>query len=140
MANQVVFYSWQSDSDERFNRYFIEDCLKRAIRKLSRGDLPDLMIDRDTKDVPGFVDIGRTILEKIEKAAIVVADLTLINPADIRRPEERPVSNPNVLFELGYAYGKLGKRAIIGVFSECLQPAGLRQSPGPEQGLSQSVG
>jgi len=61
---RVIFYSWQSDSDERFNRYFIEDCLKRAIRNLHREDVSDLMIDRDTKDVPGFIDIGRTILEK----------------------------------------------------------------------------
>jgi len=38
MASRNVFYSWQKDSDERFNRYFIEDCLKRAIRKLNRSE------------------------------------------------------------------------------------------------------
>jgi hypothetical protein len=101
MASRNIFYSWQTDSDERFNRYFIEDCLKRAIRKLNREDLSDLVIDRDTKNIPGMPDIGHTILEKIAKSAVVVADLTLINPAAVRRPDERPVSNPNVLFELG---------------------------------------
>ena len=35
----------------------------------------------------------------------------------MRRPDERPVSNPNVLFELGYAFGTLGPHAIVGVFN-----------------------
>jgi hypothetical protein len=118
MAARNVFYSWQTDSDKRFNRNFIEDCLKRAIRKLNREDLSDLVIDRDTKNVPGMPDIGHTILEKIAASAVVVADLTLINPATVRRPDERPVSNPNVLFELGYAFGKLGPKVMVGVFNE----------------------
>ena len=117
MAPRNVFYAWQTDTDERFNRYFIEDCLKRAIRKLNREDLSDLVIDRDTKNVPGMPDIGHTILEKIAKSAVVVADLTLINPAAVRRPDERPVSNPNVLFELGYAFGTVGPKAMVGVFN-----------------------
>lgn len=117
MAPRNVFYSWQTDSDKAFNRYFIEDCLKRAIRKLNREDLSDLVIDRDTKNIPGMPDIGYTILEKIAQSAVVVADLTLINPAAVRRPDERPVSNPNVLFELGYAFGMLGPKAMVGVFN-----------------------
>lgn len=115
MASRILFYSWQSDSDERFNRYFIEDCLKRAIRQLNREDLSDLLIDRDTKNVPGMPDIGYTIMEKISKSSVVVADLTIINPAEIRRPNERPTSNPNVLFELGYAFGKLSSPVMIGI-------------------------
>jgi len=117
MATRSIFYSWQTDSDKKFNRYFVEDCLERAIKKLNREDISDLVIDRDTKNVPGMVDIGHTILEKIAKSAVVVADLTIINPLAVRRPNERPVSNPNVLFELGYAFGKLGPLAIIGVFN-----------------------
>jgi len=117
MAPRNVFYAWQTDSDECCNRYFIEDCLKRAIRTLNRGDLSDLVIDRDTKNVPGMPDIGHTILEKIAKSVVVVADLTLINPTAVRRPDERPVSNPNVLFELGDAFGTLGPQAMVGVFN-----------------------
>jgi hypothetical protein len=117
MALRIVFYSWQTDSNATFNRYFIEDCLKRAITKLNREELSDLVIDRDTKNVPGMPDIGQIIMEKIAKSAVVVADLSIINPAPIRRPDERPVSNPNVLFELGYAFGKRGPKAMIGVFN-----------------------
>jgi hypothetical protein len=117
MAPRNIFYSWQTDSDKSCNRYFIEDCLKRAIRQLNREDLSDLVVDRDTKNVPGMPDIGHTILEKIAKSVVVVADLTLINPIAVRRPDERPVSNPNVLFELGYAFGMLGSQAMVGVFN-----------------------
>jgi hypothetical protein len=117
MVPRNVFYACQTDSDESFNRYFIEDCLKRAIRKLNRENLSDLVIDRDTKNVPGMPDIGHTILEKIAKSVVVVADLTLINPAAVRRPDERPVSNPNVLFELGYAFGTIGPQAMVGMFN-----------------------
>jgi len=117
MNSRIIFYSWQADSDTRLNRSFIEDCLNRAIKKLNREDLSDLVIDRDTKNVPGMADIGNTILDKIARSAVVVADLTLINPSEVRRPDERPVSNPNVLFELGYAFGTLGPKPIIGVFN-----------------------
>lgn len=117
MAPKSIFYAWQTDSDASLNRSFIEDCVKRAIRKLNREDLAELVIDRDTKNVPGMPDIGNTILEKIAKSAVVIADLTLINPDSVRRQGERPVSNPNVLFELGCAYGKLGPNALVGVFN-----------------------
>ncbi len=117
MAQRNIFYSWQTDNNPRLNRSFIEDCLKKAIRNLNREDLSDLVIDRDTKNVPGMPDIGHTVLEKIDKSVVVVADLTLINPAAVRRQNERPVSNPNVLFEFGYAFGVLGAKAMIGVFN-----------------------
>lgn len=115
--SQYIFYSWQSDSPKSVNRNFIEDCLQRAIKVLSREDLTEVLIDRDTQGISGMPDIGQAILEKIRKSSLVVADLTIINPQSVRRPNERPVSNPNVLFELGYAFGTRGERAMIGVFN-----------------------
>ena len=118
MAQRGVFYSWQDNSDSKLNRYFIGDCLERAIKKVNRHDeLADLVIDRDTKSVPGMPDIGQTVFDKIEKAAVVVADLTIINPKTIRRQDEEPTANPNVLFELGYAFGKLGPKRLVGVIN-----------------------
>jgi len=114
---KIIFYAWQSDSDPELNRSFIYDCLQRAIKKLNREDLADLIIDRDTRNVPGMPDIGHTIMEKIERCAVIVADLSIINPAGVRRVDERPVPNPNVLFEIGYAFGKLGPTAIVGIFN-----------------------
>lgn len=31
----TVFYSWQSDTPARVNRNFIEDALKRALKKIA---------------------------------------------------------------------------------------------------------
>jgi len=124
MAKLSVFYSWQDDIDRKLNRHFIHDCLVKAVRRLNRQEeLNDLVVDRDTKNVPGMPDIGVTVLEKIDKAALVVADLSIINPKEVRRSDERPVSNPNVLFELGYAFGKLGPKRIIGVVSKAFGDA-----------------
>src|SRR5690349_21804015 len=115
MVKRSIFYSWEDDHDGKLNRYFIQDCVERSVKLLNREDeLDELVVDRDTKNVAGMPDIGRTVLEKIEKAAVVIADLTIINASHLRRPKERPVSNPNVLFELGYAFGKLGEGRLVG--------------------------
>lgn len=115
MQQKSVFYSWQSNSEGKYNRYFIDECLQRAIKQLNRNDLLNVVIDRDTKSVPGMPDIGHSVCEKIARAAVMVADLTIINPKRIRRHQEEPVSNPNVLFELGYGFGRLGGDVMIGV-------------------------
>jgi hypothetical protein len=76
-----------------------------------------LIIDRDTKGESGMPDIAQTVLSKISNSVIVVADLTIINPLTVRRTDERPVPNPNVLLELGYGLGKHGQQSIIGIFN-----------------------
>ncbi|MBX3157644.1 MAG: hypothetical protein KF773_16850 [Deltaproteobacteria bacterium] len=105
------------DGDAKLNRYFIEDCLKVAIKKLNRGtDVVEYSVVRDTAGLAGMVDIGRVILERIVQSAVFVADVSLINPKLTRREGERPTPNPNVMFELGFAYAK-GEDAIIAVFN-----------------------
>ena len=42
-------------------------------------------------------------------SAVIVADVTIVNPGD----ERRPTPNPNVLIELGYAFKALGARRAI---------------------------
>ena len=122
MGKNTVFYSWRDDPDRKLNRSFIQKCLEAAIKKVNREDLSDLVVDRDTKNVAGMPDIGHTVMEKIDKAAVIIADLTIINPAWIRREDERPVSNPNVLFELGYALGKRGAARLVGVVNVAFGP------------------
>lgn len=118
MKREQIFYSWMDDGDAKLNRYFIEECLKAAIKKLNRGtDVTEYAVVRDTKGLPGMVDIGRVILERIKESAVFVADVSIINPKSIRREEERPTPNPNVMFELGYAYNAKGDDAIIAVFN-----------------------
>jgi hypothetical protein len=71
------------------------------------------VVDRDTQGVAGSPDIAKTIFQKIEKADVVVADVSLINSA----PQGRPTPNPNVLLELGYALHALGDERVVLVFN-----------------------
>ena len=112
MAQQVVFYSWQSWTDGGANRNFIEDSLERAIKEIRKDDSLrlDPVIDRDTQNVPGSADIANTILAKVAEADVFVGDVSLVahDPSTQRR-----TPNPNVLVELGYALGKLGDGKLI---------------------------
>jgi hypothetical protein len=114
---RIVFYSWQSDLPNATNRGFIEKALEQAAKAL-QGEAP-LIIDRDTKDVPGAPDISRTIYGKIDQAHIFVCDVSIINQDCLNQyPQARPVPNPNVLLELGYALRALGEKRIIMVLNE----------------------
>ena len=67
-------------------------------------------MDKDTSGVPGSPDITATILQKIEECGIFVADISTLGTAG---PQSRAVPNPNVLFELGYAWRVLGDRRVL---------------------------
>jgi hypothetical protein len=110
----TVFYSWQSDSGNSTNRGFIEKALENAINGVLQTELNlDLALDRDTQGVPGAPAIANTILQKIDCAAVFVADVSIINSYERGIEGRRLTSNPNVLFELGYAVAKLGWESII---------------------------
>ncbi len=100
-----VFYSWQDDTLRKDNRYFIEEALTRAIKTVNKEglSLDELVIDRDTKGVPGAPLIAETILGKIKASALFVADVTIIGKAD----SGKPITNPNVMAEFGFALGSL---------------------------------
>ncbi len=107
---KTVFYSWQSDLDNSCNRNLIENALKAAIKGINatilEGD--NFELDKDTLNEPGSPDIVETILGKIDKCNMFVADITPIS-----RSGEKTFPNPNVLLELGYAIGKLGITRVV---------------------------
>ena len=110
----TVFYSWQSDSDEKANRYFIKDCLKKAIREINKDVSVRLEVrfDHDTKDTPGSPDISHVIFDKITNSNIFVGDISIVH-----KNPKRHFPNPNVLIEFGYALRHLGWENVIGVFN-----------------------
>lgn len=115
MAQQTIFYSWQSWTDGGANRNFIEDCLERAIKEIRKDDSLrlDPVIDRDTQGVPGAADIANTIFGKVAEADVFVADVSFVQePGALRR-----TPNPNVLVELGYALSKLGEGKVVCVLN-----------------------
>lgn len=110
--NPTVFYAWQSDTPARENRNFIEDAAKKALERIIReGTLESSpRLDKDTKDVPGTPDIINTIFLKIKMASAFLADLTFVGKTF---DDNEPISNPNVLIELGYAFSELGSERVV---------------------------
>jgi hypothetical protein len=88
----------------KIGRFLVRDALNDAIEKLRADndieDAPrDVHLDHDVKDVPGSPDLVRTILAKIEKSEVVVADVTIVGKTE----EGKGLINSNVAIELDYA-------------------------------------
>lgn len=112
-----VFWSWQNDYSPKTCRTFIREALVTAIARLGEelgvddADRPEL--DHDTKGERGMVDIAATILAKISRSAVFVADLTPVG----RSASGKWLPNPNVMIELGWAMQKPGWERVIGVLN-----------------------
>ena len=120
--NNTVFFSWQSDLAE--TRNVVQAALLRAIRGLNRNLALEeaLRLDEDTSGVAGWPEITSTILDKIERCELLVADITPINGP---QSDLRLTPNPNVLFELGYALATgMGRTRIICVVNAAYLPGG----------------
>jgi len=116
-----IFYSWQSDTENRVGRGFIQTALDRAIRALNAdADIDpadrELQADRDTIDVPGMPPLADTIFDKIDRAVAFLSDLTHV--ATRGNGELSP--NPNVLLEHGWALKSRGWRSLIGVMNTAM--------------------
>ena len=113
---KTIFYAWQAQLPPKCNRSLIENALERALRELAQDkeEPVEFALDQDARGVSGAAEISATILRKIEDCSIFVADVTpvgsLING--------KATPNPNVLFELGYAWHKLGEGRVILVLNE----------------------
>jgi hypothetical protein len=121
MKEFVVFYAWQSDRAERFNRHLIRIALNLAAKKIS--DDPSVgvrvRIDADTQDVLGHVPITDTILKKIAACDAFVPDLTFVAETQ----GGKLVPNPNVLIEYGYALHAKSYSVMIPVMNAAYGPA-----------------
>ena len=108
-----IFYSWQSDLPNNTNRGFIESVIAKSIDSINRTETFELEIclERDTQGAPGSPNIAKTILDKISKSDIFVADVSIVTGGV--DDNQRPSPNPNVLFELGYAVNSLGWDRIV---------------------------
>jgi len=123
-----IFWSWQSDTPGKTGRHLVRDALDAAIEELRQSreieepetrDLREaLHVDQDRQDVAGSPDLVRTILEKIDRCAVFVADVTSVSTIAGRPDENPPVAekrnmNPNVAIELGYAMKARGDNFLM---------------------------
>src|SRR5262245_36297379 len=105
LMSPTIFYSWQADLPNGANRGFIHHALEEGARAVADDLNIELVVERDTENVPGAPDIARAIFAKIAAADVIVADISFVdNGATARRSP-----NPNVLVELGYALRALGE-------------------------------
>jgi len=114
----TIFFSWQIDRPTKEGRNLVERALERAISRIGEDTeieeaVRELVVDRDTKGVPGSPPIVDTIFRKIDQAAVFVPDLTFVGA----RPDGRPTPNPNVLIEYGWALKSLGYSRILPVMN-----------------------
>jgi len=114
----TVFYAWQDDRPSECNRYLIRDAAKQACARITNDPSNDwrVSLDEATQGVPGMCDIPNTILEKIQRSDVFLVDLTFVGSTDTEG-EAQLISNPNVLFELGYAVGILDFDHILDVMN-----------------------
>lgn len=124
---RTVFWSWQSDRNERVTRHLIREALVLALGRLADdADIEErLEIDHDTRGLPGSPDIVTSILAKIDTAAVFVADVTPIAISD----KGKHVANPNVLIELGYAKKALGADRVVTVWNTAFTQSRFEDLP-----------
>jgi hypothetical protein len=105
-----IFFSWQSDIPG------YKSCLIKCI-KLAIADLDDWELETAERDPEGADDIAVVILEKIDKSALFVGDVSLVGeyrPYGAKDDEPaRKTINPNVSYEVGYALHRLTKNRVI---------------------------
>jgi hypothetical protein len=111
-----IFYSWQSTTKGKYNRWFIKDCLDTALKNLTAyyKHEVEFYLDHDTKDVPGYPNITEAIQKKIIRDCdIYIGDYSVID----RTRAGKGILNPNVQTELGIAKGSIGDDRIIVVMN-----------------------
>jgi len=124
-----VFWSWQSDTPRKTGRFLVRDAIAAAIQKLKQAEdieeptdrqrLDSLHLDQDRQGLPGSPDLAEAIFKKIDAAAVVIADVTIVARAkgktnsSGKRIKGRAFINPNVGIEVGYAMKARGDDNLL---------------------------
>lgn len=117
--NVKVFWAWQYDLPGKIARHFIRGALEEAIRLINQADEIDepnevfqtgaMHLDYGRKNLKGSPDLAIEILKKIDNATVFVGDVTPVGKGQPYKTDEgvetdgKPLMNPNVAIELGYA-------------------------------------
>ena len=111
----TVFFSWQSDTDQDVTTRAIRNAVRAAFPGLEAKHVSTFQIDEATRNMPGAQNIPMTLIEKIKKADVFVADITSVTTDNVL---EKSFPNSNVTFELGYAVAHLGWARIVLLFNK----------------------
>lgn len=124
-----IFFAYQTDSEDKFNKGFIHQASQNAIDKLKLEGYK-IEFDYGFKKTPGTTFLIGEMLKKNDDADMVLVDLTLTSSKNWFFAKKRSFfgktfayfnseidklsPNPNVLLETGYAWSKKGQyRTLI---------------------------
>jgi len=126
----TIFYSWQSRTDETYNKEFIRDCIRAALKQIrkNKGKLKDVTFElqEGIDKIAGSPPVASTIMDKrIPNCNIFIADLTVTDSLSDREKflqffagKKRQFHQANnVVIEYGIAYNAIGYNQIIGVLN-----------------------
>jgi hypothetical protein len=129
-----IFWAWQADLPGKISRHFVRGALEEAIERLKQPkDIEeppdearrnDLHLDHDTKGLSGSPEVAREIFNKIESSSVFVADVTPVGrglpraTSEQKLAEPKPLMNPNVAIELGFALHTLGDARLLMILNE----------------------
>lgn len=105
-----IFFSWQSDTESKYNRSYIKGLLNDFAASISDCFIE---IKESVGDSAGSPNIVDKVISEIDNCNIFVCDVTPITTYNNKK-----LPNPNVLFELGYAVCHLGWERIICIANE----------------------
>ncbi len=117
--SKTVFFSWQSDTQNTYNKNFLRTVLDDACAVIASDTTVDeaerenVEVDSDTQDIPGQPPIMDTIFGKIDTCGVFVADVSFT----ATRIDGRPSPNPNVLIEYGWALNSLKYSRVISIMN-----------------------
>lgn len=113
----TIFYSWQSDTSSEHGRNLVREAFDIAADTIGKepGASFRLQVLSDTENESGLCNIPQTVLRRLRESDAIVSDLTFVARTGTERPKF--CSNPNVLFELGYAYGQIGPERLVCVMN-----------------------
>lgn len=107
-----IFFSWQSDLPGKEYKNYIWRELEKTCKELDTEEMK-VTPTESTRGNAGAVEIKDTVLSKIANCQIFICDVSIIGKIN-----DKGTSNPNVMFELGYAVSCLGWERIVLVFNE----------------------
>lgn len=113
----TLFYAWQADRLGRTTREVIHLAIQNACERIKQHSNASLRLDESTVGEPGMCDIPNTLLSKISRCGIFLCDLTFVTESRSHSGAKKRHSNPNVIFEFGYAVRSIGFDRIIAVMN-----------------------
>lgn len=105
----TIFYSWQSEKSDVTD--FIRNQLEVCCQNLSNKHNVEIVVKDADIDNRGSYNINTAVIEGIENADIIIADLTPTSHGD----DGRANPNSNALYEYAYACSKKGFENVIAI-------------------------